>query len=118
MVTLNPELMRRARETTQAIQREAVVRATYLFGSHVEGRAHEWSDIDIAAFVEGSQDWNIWRRAEVAARVQMEVGFDVEPHFFDARNLDQPVRGSFAKYIIEHGIRVDQDPAEQDKTII
>jgi predicted nucleotidyltransferase len=111
MVTLNPELMRRAREAARALQREGVVRATYLFGSHVEGRAHEWSDIDVAAFIEGAETWDIWRRAKVVARVQKEVGYDIEPHVFAASLFTNPRAGSFAEYILEHGIPVTEDDA-------
>jgi predicted nucleotidyltransferase len=109
MVTLNLELMQRARATTQALRREGVVRATYLFGSHVEGRADQWSDIDIAAFMDGAESWDIWRRAQIAARVQKEVGYDIEPHFFSTAALTAPEAGSFAEYVVQHGIPIDPD---------
>ena len=107
MVAVNPELMRRVRATKDALRRLGTLRAVYLFGSHVEGRAHEWSDIDVAAFMEEAELWDMWRRAEITADLQAEVGYDIEPHFFSARNLDHPPQGSFAEFIIEHGIRVD-----------
>ena len=35
-----------------------VVRAAYLFGSHVEGTPDQWSDIDVAVSMEGVEHWD------------------------------------------------------------
>ena len=109
MVALNPEITRRALAAAAALRREGVLRAVYVFGSHVEGRAHEWSDIDIAAFMDGVEAWDIWRRTDVIVRVQSQVGYDVEPHLFPASSLTAPEAGSFAAYIIENGVPVNED---------
>ncbi|HUT54284.1 MAG TPA: nucleotidyltransferase domain-containing protein, partial [bacterium] len=82
--------------------------AVYIFGSQVEGRADEWSDIDLAAFMDGVESWDLQRRTEVMAHVQFEVGFDVEPHLFPASALQNPERGSFAEYILKHGVRIGE----------
>ena len=50
-----------------------VVRAAYLFGSHVEGTPDQWSDIDVAVFMEGVERWNIDQRAEVMAGIISET---------------------------------------------
>ena len=111
MVALHPEIARRARATAKALQREGVLRALYVFGSHVEGRSHEWSDIDIAAFMDGVETWDLWRRTDLIVRVQKEVGYDVEPHLFPASSLAAPEAGSFAAYVLVHGVRVEaHDP--------
>ena len=106
MVALHPEIARRALATARALSREGTLRALYVFGSHVEGRAHEWSDIDIAAFMEGVESWDLWRRTDVIVRVQQQVGYDVEPHLFPASSLAAPEPGSFEEYVIQHGVRV------------
>jgi predicted nucleotidyltransferase len=111
MVALNPDLTRRALAAVTALRREGVLRAVYLFGSHVDGRADEWSDIDLAAFMDGVESWDLWRRTEVIVRVQKEVGFDVEPHLLPASSLSAPEAGSFAAYVIQHGIPLPEDPA-------
>lgn len=43
----------RAYLAIQALSRRVEVAGAYLFGSHVDGRADEYSDIDVGAFVEG-----------------------------------------------------------------
>jgi predicted nucleotidyltransferase len=106
MVALNDRVRRRALAAAAALERRGVVRATYVFGSQAEGRADEWSDIDLAAFMEGVESWDLWQRARIIAQVQKEVGFDIEAHLFPARSLENPQRGSFAEYVIEHGILV------------
>ncbi len=106
MVALDDQVRRRALEAASVLGRRGVVRATYVFGSQAEGRADEWSDIDVAAFMEGIDSWGIWQRARIIAQVQKEVGFDIETHLFPARSLKDPQPGSFAEYVIEHGILI------------
>jgi len=109
MVALNSEITRRAHAAAAALRREGVLRAVYVFGSHVDGRPDEWSDIDIAAFMDGVETWDLWRRTDVITRVQKEVGFDVEPHLFPASYLLAPEPGSFAAHVVQHGIPINPD---------
>ncbi len=106
MVALNDQVTSRALAAVHALGREGVVRAAYVFGSHAEGRADRWSDIDVAAFIEGAESWDPWERARMIVVVQKEVGFDVEPHIFAADSLQTADRASFAAYIIRHGVRI------------
>jgi predicted nucleotidyltransferase len=84
----------------------APVRAAYVFGSHVEGRAHRWSDIDVALFLDGLELWDMRRRAQAMYRVQKEAGLEVEAHLFPSTVLERPEEGSFAAYIIKNGVAV------------
>ncbi len=86
--------------------RLGAVRAAYVFGSHVEGRADQWSDVDVAAFVEGVENWGLERRAKVMALVMKEAGADVETHLFPTSALARPQRGGLAEYVLQHGICV------------
>lgn len=115
MVTLDDRVRRRALAAAEALGRRGVVRAAYVFGSQVEGRADEWSDIDVAAFMEGIDSWDIWRRARIIAQVQKEVGFEIETHLFPARFLKDPQPGSFAEYVIEHGILIGSNESDSTK---
>ena len=63
-----------------------------------------WSDIDIAVFMEGVETWDILQRARAMTQVQKEAGLDVEAHLLPVSNLEHPQPGSFAEYILEHGI--------------
>lgn len=49
----------------RTLTRLGVVRAAYVFGSHVGGTADAWSDIDVAAFIEGLEHWDIRKHATV-----------------------------------------------------
>ena len=97
----------RAQEAVNAVSRQAHVRAAYLFGSHVTGTADQFSDIDIAAFIEEFESWDIQRRTRVATETQKQVGDDVELHFFSTRMSDHAPPASFAAFVQNHGIRID-----------
>ena len=109
MVTLNVEIKNKALLAAGVLSRLGVVRAAYVFGSWAEGRADSWSDIDVAAFMEGIDNWDLQRRAEVMALVMKEAGYEVEAHLFPASALEHPERGGFAEYIVQHGVCVLRD---------
>jgi predicted nucleotidyltransferase len=90
----------------EVLSRYAPVAAAYLFGSQVEGRADKWSDIDVAAFLEGIESWDLTTRAHTAALVQKEAGDDIELHLFSACSLRQPEPASFTAYILAHGVPI------------
>lgn len=106
MASLDAEVRRRALAAAQVLRRMTPVRAVYVFGSRVEGDAHQWSDIDVALFLDGIDNWDLSRRAQVMFQVQKEAGLDVEAHLFPARAFEHPEKGSFAAYIVAHGIRL------------
>lgn len=106
MGTLDPNIAGRALAAAKTLARLGVVRAAYVFGSHVEGTPDAWSDIDVAAFMEGVESWDIRQRARAMALVMEETGADVEAHLFPASALDDPAPGGFAEYIVQHGTRI------------
>lgn len=106
MDTVDSAIESRALAAVKVLSRFGPVRAAYLFGSHVDGTADEWSDIDVAVFMEEVEHWDIHERAAAMALVMKEVGSDVEAHLFSVSSLGKPPRGGFAQYILQHGIRV------------
>jgi predicted nucleotidyltransferase len=106
MRTVDTVIENRALEAVKVLSCLGVVRVAYLFGSHVEGTPDQWSDIDVAVFMEGVEQWDIHQRAEAMALVMEKVGSDVEAHLFPASDLNNPPRGGFAQYILRHGIRI------------
>ncbi|MCX5646090.1 MAG: nucleotidyltransferase domain-containing protein [Phycisphaerae bacterium] len=90
----------------KTLARLGVVRAAYVFGSQVDGAADAWSDIDVAAFMEGIKHWDIRKRAEAMALVMEEAGSDVEAHLFPVSALENPAPGGFAEYILRYGTRI------------
>ena len=90
----------------QALSRHTRPVAVYLFGSHVDGTANQWSDYDLAVFVEGMESWKMTGLARLCATIQQEAGDDIELHFFPADQAAVPDPASFAAYVIKHGIRL------------
>lgn len=107
MVALDAGIKSRVLEAARVLEQMAPVRAVYVFGSFVEGRQHPYSDLDIAVFLDGVDDWDMRRRARAMFQVQKQVGLDVETHLFSARALERPDEGSFASHIMHHGVRLD-----------
>lgn len=112
MAVVNDLIQQRARRAVEVVAQQASVRAAYIFGSLAEGTADEFSDIDIAAFVEGAGQWDIQRRTRAAIEAQKQVGDDIEMHFFPASSYENPPRASFAQYILSHGVPLDIDGIE------
>jgi predicted nucleotidyltransferase len=53
MRTVDAAIESRALAAVKVLSSLGMVRAACLFGSHVEGTPDEWSDIDVAVFMEG-----------------------------------------------------------------
>ena len=97
----------KAAQAVRVIGRWGRVRAAYLFGSQVEGTADQWSDIDIAVFVDGAEEWDFERFSRACGAAQRRAGLDIEMHIFPASWYENPPRASFAQYILRHGARLD-----------
>jgi predicted nucleotidyltransferase len=105
---IDPIAQKRALLAREIVSRTARVDRAYIFGSHATGTADRWSDIDVALFVVGAEDWDLHFRARLAAQVQKEAGDEVEPHFFPAKGLDHSDPAGFAAWIIRHGVELRQ----------
>jgi predicted nucleotidyltransferase len=114
MGTVDTAIESRALAAVRVLSCFGVVRAAYLFGSHVEGTPDEWSDIDVAVFIEGIEQWDIHQHVAAMALVMKKVGSEVEAHLFPASDLDNPPRGGFAEYILRHGIHVVDASSEPE----
>ncbi len=88
MALSSPIIEESAVQALRVLARHMKVRAGYVFGSHVDGTPDAYSDIDLAIFVEGLEEWDIFQRADMTALVQGEVGDDIELHYFPAQALE------------------------------
>jgi predicted nucleotidyltransferase len=104
---ISPVVADKVQTALRTVSRFAPMAGAYLFGSQVEGRADEWSDIDLAVFASGVEDWDIHEWARISALVQREAGDDVEPHFFPTGLLENRDSAGFAAWMINRGIGVD-----------
>ncbi|HSW10788.1 MAG TPA: nucleotidyltransferase domain-containing protein [Bacillota bacterium] len=90
MARIDAVIEMRARHAIEVLSRSFRVVAAYLFGSHVDGTVHPWSDIDLAVFVE----------------VQKEAGDEVDLHLLPAEDLGQRDPAGFSAWVITHGFEI------------
>jgi predicted nucleotidyltransferase len=108
MAAIRDIVKQRAQEAIALLSDYGSVRAAFLFGSQINGHADDFSDVDIAAFIEGLESWNLDRQIRVTIEVQKRVGDDIELHFFPAESLKNPLPASFAEYVQAVGIRITE----------
>jgi uncharacterized protein len=79
------------------------VQGAVLFGSYADGRANEWSDIDIA-LVSDSFDGDRFDDRSKIRRITLSVSSDLSPLPF--RPEDFTPENPFVKEIMEKGVRI------------
>lgn len=94
-------------KTVEALRQHGVpIRSAYLFGSYVVGKPGEDSDIDIAVFSDAVDNMSLNERLSLLARVEMEVGVEVEIHLFASRCLEEARPTNFYGHILKTGRRI------------
>ena len=109
MVALNPLVKAQVQKAVDVLARRQRISAVYVFGSQVDGTANKWSDIDVAVFIEGIEKLDIRDRARLTASAQKEAGDELEVHYFRRESLDHPLPASFAQFVLNNGLRFDQE---------
>jgi predicted nucleotidyltransferase len=112
MAIVNDLIREKAQEAINTVARRVRVRAGYLFGSHVDGAANELSDIDVAAFIENAECLDLQERVRIGVEIREQSDDEIEIHFFPAESLYHPPVASFAAYVLDHGVRFWEKPAE------
>jgi predicted nucleotidyltransferase len=87
------------RRLTSAIRVEAVI----LYGSYANGRADEWSDIDLAIISPDFEGLSTWDRQEVIARASVGRPYRLAPIGYPSSEYHNPGRHSFLREIIRTG---------------
>lgn len=113
MAAQSDDVMSQAKRALVVVRRRVHVSAAFIFGSQAEGCADADSDIDLAVFVKGAENWGLRERADLAVLVQREVGNEVELHVFAASARGQHDPASFAAYVQKHGVRVTETAADR-----
>jgi len=60
--------------------------AIYLFGSHAQGNANKWSDIDIAVISDKLKK-NWWKNEILLSHLSLDVDLRIEPHGFTKKDF-------------------------------
>ncbi len=95
-----------ARRASEGLSKKLPVRAVFLFGSHVTGRNHEWSDIDLGVFIRKLDKQPFMKQLQSMVDIQRDYSDDLEFHFFDAEELTSAESCSFAAEVLRTGIRI------------
>lgn len=109
MAAVTVAIERRVQDALLSLGRFGEVRSAYVFGSQADGRADEWSDVDIAVFMDGVEDWDYDRVVRAVMHVQNEVGYDIETHLFPTSRLHNPEPGGFIHHVLGHGVKIFGD---------
>lgn len=106
MAPISSSIIEKVQQAMRTSSSFGEVYAAYLFGSQATGSADEWSDIDVALFVEGSESWDFKQLTGAAYEIYKQCGAMVEAHFFPAWAAAEPVQGSFAEWVIKNGRKI------------
>lgn len=101
---LNSELKSFVSEVTARYNVYAVV----LFGSYAEGKAHDYSDIDLAVF---SDDFggNVLEDMKALFKLRRKIDTDIEPLPFTKRDFFEHSPADFVNQILTRGRIIYRD---------
>jgi predicted nucleotidyltransferase len=88
------------------LRKRVRVEAAYLFGSQVEGKVHDQSDIDLAVFSPDANRMGLDDRIRLRADLAVDCDSRLELHVFPSKALANARPTNFAGYIIAHGKRL------------
>lgn len=97
------EIERIAQSTVAALRTRIPVEKAYLFGSYAEGRPHEDSDIDIAAFSPAADTMTYSERVALTIEVERQIDAPIELHLFGTKSLGDARATNFFGYLQSHG---------------
>lgn len=102
------EQVKTAKKTVQnyavALRQEKLpLAAVYLFGSYVWGKAHKWSDIDVAVVLERQMDWE--KLVTLLWRVSRKIDNRIEPISFTKKDF-QDRTDPMVREIRANGIKI------------
>jgi predicted nucleotidyltransferase len=110
MVATASELEEAISGFAQRLQEGIRVEAIVLYGSYAHGRAHEWSDIDLAVISPDFEGVPMWKRQETIARLSIHRHRGIAPIGYPSSEYHNPGRHSFLREIIRTGRVVYQAP--------
>ncbi len=106
MVVDKSLLTLRVNQVIKLLGSKTNINAVYIFGSQVDGSSDEYSDLDIALFVDNFSKWTLMKQVKTSCRVKEAEGDDIDLHFFDAAELPNPSPACFAGWVVRNGVRV------------
>ena len=111
MVTTATELKEAIDDFIRLLQKGIRVEAVVLYGSHVQGKPHEWSDIDLAVISADFEGLGMPERQRIISRLTLNRNRSIEPIGYPSSEYHNPGRHSFLREIIRTGRVVYEAPA-------
>lgn len=101
----NKKIMESIKKYIQEVSKHYKVKYVYLFGSFVKGKQTQYSDIDLALFLDELKGnrLNILEKLFVLTK---DINPDIEPHLFSAKEHQNFSDADFVAYIIKEGKRI------------
>ena len=97
-------ILKCAKKFVETVRQQGIpVEAVYLFGSWAQGRATEWSDIDLAIVSPVFEGTKFYDRCKLH-RAILDVDTAIEPHPY--RPEDFTESNPFVREILRTGIRI------------
>jgi predicted nucleotidyltransferase len=113
MVTTQAEVERAISRFIGDLQDGIRVEAVVLYGSHVHGQPHEWSDIDVAVISPDFEGLPINERQSIISRLTWrDRDVSLAPIGYPSSEYHDPGRHSFLREIIRTGRVVYEAPSE------
>ncbi|MFA5751013.1 MAG: nucleotidyltransferase domain-containing protein [Candidatus Paceibacterota bacterium] len=85
-------------------EKEYSFSSLYLFGSYAKGKAHKWSDIDVAV-ISSKSKINSFSEYKSLSRICLDVDYRIEPHCFSVKDFNDS-SDPLVSEIKKTGIRV------------
>ncbi len=102
-MALNP-VLDCAKKFVEKVREQGIpVEVAYLFGSWAQGRATEWSDIDLAIVSSAFEGTKFYDRRKLY-RAILDVDTAIEPHTYRPQDFNES--NPFVREILRTGIRI------------
>ncbi len=89
--------------TLSSVRARIPVAKAYLFGSHLEGKQHEYSDIDIAVFSPAVDQLSFEQKVDLIVEIEREVKDSIDLHLFGMESLAEARPTNFFGYLLSYG---------------
>jgi len=103
------ELTKVIRQAIEALNQQIEVRLAVLFGSHAEGHADEWSDVDLAVVSGDFEKMSFQKQMELLTKIWHVNGTWVQIHPFTLKDLQEARPTNFLGHILKTGKVVYKD---------
>ncbi len=93
--------------TMALVKSRIPVSKAFLFGSYLEGKADEESDIDIAVFSPAVDKMSFQDKVSLIVEIERQIRDSIDLHLFGTNNLANARPTNFFGYLVAHGKPID-----------